>query len=101
MKAKTKRLLAELQGLLDGPAVDLRREMAIAELCSAACLVNACGLDVTETAADFTKLHALPRAEWPALFQEAREGIRRTSSDQDTPSRLTALEALIEAVKGS
>lgn len=77
----------------------IEREIAVAELGAAACLVSACGFDVSDTAAGFTKLHAFPRAEWPALFDEARAGIRRTSSERDTPRRLAALDALIEALQ--
>ncbi|OWR02410.1 hypothetical protein CDO81_19670 [Roseateles puraquae] len=79
----------------------VEREIAAGELGASACLVSACGFDVSDTAAGFTKLHSFPRAEWPVLFDEARAGIRRTSSERDTPRRLAALEALIEAVRAA
>lgn len=77
----------------------LQREIVVAELGAAACIVNACGHDVAETAAGFTKLHAYPREEWPALFDEARASVRRTSSERDTQARLAVLEQLIETVQ--
>lgn len=102
MKTTTRKLLAELQGLLDAPSeADKRRMIAVAELAAAACVVHACGHDVGETAAGFTKLTAYPRDAWPALFDEARASVRRQSSDQDWPARGAVLEQLIEALQAA
>lgn len=101
MKTTTKKLLAELQGLLEAPSdTDKHRMIAVASLCSTVCVALACGHDIKEEAARcLSSLRRFPEAEWPALFDEARASMGRTSSERDTPPRLAALEALIEAVQ--
>ena len=77
-----------------------QRMVTVAELGAAACLVVACGHDIKATAAGLVRrLRAFPEAEWPALFDEARAGIRRISSEIDTAPRLSALEALIAKIR--
>lgn len=96
MKTTTRKLLAELQGLLDGPSeADKRRMIAVAGLCAAACVSVACGHDIKEAAARCAgRLGAFPREEWPALFDEARASLK------GTPAQLAVLEQLIEAAVG-
>lgn len=103
MKARTRKLLAELQEMLDGPNDDaLQRDIAVAELGAAACAACACGHDITATAAGLLgRFRSFPEAEWPTLFNDARQNMRRTSSDRDWPARSAALEQLIEAAKSA
>lgn len=96
--------LKRLQGVeLDAPGdSDKHRLLAVAALCSSACVAVACGHDVKEAAARCAgRLQAIPKEEWPALFEEARESARRTSSDRDWPALSAVVEQLVEAVRAA
>lgn len=100
MKTTTRKLLAELQGLLEAPSeTDKRRMIAVASLSSTVCVALACGHDIKEEAGRcLGRLRSFPEAEWPALFEEARASLRRGTSDREWPARSAALERLIETV---
>lgn len=87
-------------GRLAGEA--LAREVAAYELAAGATLlalnggtphVHSDAAVAAECVAEFSPEH------WPAMFDMARDSVRRTSSDRDWPARSQALEALIAAVQ--
>lgn len=95
---------ARLRGEVPATAreAEERRMTAVAELSAAGCVAAACGHDIQETAKGLVgRFRALPEEEWPSVFGEARARTRRITSDRNWPACSAALEALIEAVKGS
>lgn len=92
--------LKRLQGSEPDAAreVEKRRMVAVASLCSSVCVAIACGQDAKEAAARCAgRLRAIPEEEWPAFFDEARDSMRRTSSEREWPARSAVLEEVIEA----
>lgn len=86
----------------------LEREIAAYELAAAAQLFGLSeryfgrAYDLVATAAGWSaRFDPLNREHWPAMFDQARRCVRRTSSDSDWPRRSASLERLIEAVQAS
>ncbi|MDR7332001.1 hypothetical protein [Roseateles asaccharophilus] len=103
MKTRTRKLLAELHDLLDGPDDDeMKREVFAFELVAAALLMVSSGKaarqDVEGAASEFVeRLRAFPREQWSALFDQARTAACCTTANP----RREVLEQLITAVQAA
>lgn len=101
MSKRTRRLLAELQGLLQDDATpDLAMQIAVAELAASACVL--CVRPPTPEryarirSAIEPHLRDLSKQDRERLPAEAAAGVRSCSAPGDTEVRLAALRTLLD-----